>query len=150
MLDYIHVDLWGPSRTERLGGAKYFLSIIDDYSRKVWLYMLKSKDQTLNKFKEWCAEVENTTNRKVKCLRTNNDLEFVSSEFNKFCVIKGIKRHKTVPGHPQQNGVVERMNRTILERVRCMLSSSGLPKRFWGKAADTTVYVINRSPSATR
>lgn len=81
-------------------------------------------------------------------MRTDNGLEFVSNEFNKFWTLKGIKRHKTVPRHPQQNGAVERMNKTILERIRCMLSNSGLPKKFWGEAADTAVYLINKSPSA--
>lgn len=130
-----------------MGGARYFLSIIDDFSKKVWLYVLKTKDQALSKFKEWCAEVENAINHKVKCLRIDNGLEFVSSEFNKFCISKAIKMHRTVPNHPQQNGVVERMNRTILERVRCMLSSSGLPKKFWG---ETVVYLINRSTSVAK
>lgn len=150
VLEYVHADLWGPSRIETLGGARFFLSIIDDYSRKVWLYVLKTKDETLVKFREWCAEVENHTGQKVKCLRTDNGLEFVSSQFNLFCTSKGIRSHRTVPGHPQQNGVVERMNRTILERVRYLLASSGLPKKFWGEVADTAVYLINRSPSVAK
>lgn len=122
------------------------MSIIDDYSRKLWFYVLKTKDQALTKFINWCNEVETSTNQKVKCLRTDNGLKFVSNEFNKFCSSKGIKRHKTILGHPQQNGVIERMNRTILERLRCMLSSFGLPKKFLEEAADIAVYLINRSP----
>ena len=85
---------------------------------------------------------------KIKVLRTDNGLEFVSEQFNEFCRKIGIKRHKTVPHTPQQNGLVERMNRTILERVRCMLLSAGLPKAFWGEAANTTAYLINRCPSS--
>ena len=85
----------------------------------------------------------------MKVLRTNNGLEFVSDQFNTFYTHHGIKRHKIVAGTPQQNGLAERMNRTILERVRCMLLGAGLPKVFWGDAANTVVYLINRSPSST-
>ena len=77
-----------------------------------------------------------------------NGLEFLSKEFDSFCKEKGMKRHRTVPCNPQQNGVAERMNRTILERVRCMLFSSGMPKRFWGEAVSMAAVLINRSPSS--
>ncbi|WVZ12067.1 hypothetical protein V8G54_016597 [Vigna mungo] len=100
------------------------------------------------KFKEWHTQIENQLGCRLKCLRTDNGLEFVSEEFNGFCKEKGIRRHRTVVGTPQQNGLAERMNRTILERVRCMLLGSGLSKAFWGEAANTAVYLINRSPSS--
>ena len=80
----------------------------------------------------WCKEVELEKGNSVKCLRIDNGLEYLSSKFDLFCKEKGMKRHKTVPCKPQQNGVAERMNRTILERVRCLLLSSGLSSRFWG------------------
>lgn len=147
VLDYIHSDLWGPSRVETLGGARYFISIIDDYSRKVWVYLLKTKDQAFEAFCKWEVLVENQTDRKIKKLRTDNGLEYCSNQFNKMCEEAGIARHKTVRGTPQQNGLAERMNRTILEKVRCMLSSSGLEKQFWGEAVKTACYLINRCPS---
>lgn len=150
ILDYVYADLWGPSKTESLERTRYFLSIMDDYSRKLWLYVLKTKDQAFSKFKMCCNQVETRTGKRVKCLRTDNGLEFASHEFNNFCSAKGITRHKTIPGHPQQNGIIERMNRTILERVRYLLSSSGFPKVFWGEAADTVAYLINRSPSVAK
>ena len=74
--------------------------------------------------------IENQSGKRIKKLRTDNGLEFLSGEFEAFCKSEGITRHYTVPGTPQQNGVAERMNRTILEKVRCMLSSSGLSKSF--------------------
>lgn len=74
--------------------------------------------------------VENQLDRKPKTLRTNNGLEFCSAEFDNFCNQKGIVKHKTVKYTPQQNGVVERMNRTLMNKVRCMLISSGLAKGF--------------------
>ena len=130
------------------GGSSYFLTIIDDFSRRVWLYVLKNKLEAFQKFREWHTLVGNQLGTKLKVLRTDNGLEFVSEQFNEFCRKIGIKRHKTVPHTPQQNGLAERMNRTILERVRCMLLSAGLPKTFWGEAANTTTYLINRCPSS--
>lgn len=90
------------------------MSIIDDYFRKLWIYILKSKDEAFSRFKDWLAEVEKQTNKKLKCLRTDNGLEYVSTEFNNFCKERGIQRHRTVPGTPQQNGVAERMDKTLL------------------------------------
>ena len=92
--------------------------------------------------------VERQTERKVKTFRTDNGLEFCSTEFDDFCKTEGIIRHRTTVGTPQQNGVAERMNRTLLERVRSMLSSSGLSRDFWAEAAHTACYVINRSSAS--
>ncbi|MQL05556.1 transposase, partial [Escherichia coli] len=127
--------------------GSYFLTIIDDYSRKVWIFVIKNKSDTFLKFKEWHTQIGTQKESKLKFLRTDNGLEYLSEQFNKFCRDLGIQRHKTVAGTPQQNGIAERMNRTILERVRCMLLSAGLPKSFWGEAAATAVYLINRCPS---
>ncbi|KAD3338048.1 hypothetical protein E3N88_33569 [Mikania micrantha] len=92
--------------------------------------------------------VENQTGRKIKKIRSDNGLEFCSGLFNQFCRENGISRHLTVPGTPQQNGLVERMNRTLLDKVRCMLISSGLPQNFWAEAVMTAAYLVNRSPSS--
>ena len=116
-LDYVHADLWGPTKTPSHSGAWYFLSIVDDYSRKLWIYIQKTKDEAFDNFKGWKTLVENQTSRKIKRLRTDNGLEFCSEPFNDFCKDNGIARHKTVAGTPQQNGLAERFNRTILERV---------------------------------
>lgn len=109
---------------------------------------MKTKDQAFEKFKEWKTLVENQPGLKVKKLRTDNGLEFCNKEFDGFSSDQGIARHKTILYTPQQNGVVERMNRTILEKVRSMLNESGLPKAFWAEAVNTAVYLINRTPSA--
>ncbi|KAH9752645.1 hypothetical protein KPL71_014775 [Citrus sinensis] len=147
-LDYIHSNLWGPSQVPSLGGARYFESLIDDYSRKVWIYVLKHKSEALGKFKEWITLIENQTDKKIKRLRTDNGLEYCSKEFEDFSKYKGITRHRTVTYTPQQNGLAERMNRTIIERVRCMLLNANLSKGFWAEAVTTTAYLINRSPSS--
>ena len=100
-LDYAHSDVWGPAQTQSIGGGRYFLSIIDDYSRKLWLYVMKDKSEAFSKFQEWCSEVESEKSSHLKCLRTDNGLEFLSSEFDKYCKKKGIKRHRIVPSNPQ-------------------------------------------------
>ena len=107
VLEYVHSDLWGLARVSTHGGNKYFLSLIDDYSRKVWLYLLKTKDEhtVLTKVKEWKALVENQTNKRVKVLRKDNGLEFCNEEFEMFCKNQGILKHKTVTNTHQQNGL---------------------------------------------
>ncbi|KAL0424733.1 UNVERIFIED_CONTAM: Retrovirus-related Pol polyprotein from transposon TNT 1-94 [Sesamum radiatum] len=147
ILDYVHADVWGPSNISTHGGNKYFLSIIDNFSRKVFVFLMKHKSDVFEKFRKWKILVENQTGKKLKVLRTDNGLEFCNQSFSNLCDECGIKRHKTNPYTPQQNGVAERMNRTLLEKVRCMLISSGLPKSFWGEALVTAAYLINRSPS---
>ncbi|GJS09741.1 retrovirus-related pol polyprotein from transposon TNT 1-94 [Tanacetum coccineum] len=103
LIDYVHSDLWGPSQVESLGGKRYFLSIVDDYSRRVWVYILRFKHEAYGKFKEWKQLVENQTGRTVKKLRTDNGLEFCNWEFKQLCTESGIARHLTVVGTPQQN-----------------------------------------------
>ncbi|KAH9648407.1 hypothetical protein KPL70_025572 [Citrus sinensis] len=95
-LDYIHSDIWGPFQVSSHGGARYFITFIDDFSRKLWVYILKHKSEALDKFKEWITLVENQIGRKVKRLRTDNGLEYCSNEFDEFCKRLGIARHKTV------------------------------------------------------
>uniref|UniRef100_A0A2N9G795 CCHC-type domain-containing protein n=1 Tax=Fagus sylvatica TaxID=28930 RepID=A0A2N9G795_FAGSY len=146
ILDYVHSDIWGPVRTPSKGGAQYFMSFIDDYSRKAWVYFLKNKSEAFAKFKIWKAEVENQTGRKIKCLRTDNGTEYRDGDFLKFCEEHGIKRHFTIRKTPQQNGVAERLNRTITETARCLRLNAELPKIFWAEAVDMACYIINRSP----
>ena len=91
--------------------------------------------------------VERETGKLLKCLRTNNGGEYTSNQFKGYCSKHGIRHERTVPGTPQHNGAAERMNRTILEKMRCMIRVTQLPKPFWGEAVLTVVYLINRSPS---
>jgi hypothetical protein len=147
ILDYLHPDLWGPSRKPSLGGARYMLTIIDDYSRKVWPYFLKDKSEAFSAFKEWKTMAENQTKKKVKKLCNDNGMEFCSHKFKSYCKSEGIIRHYTVPYTPQQNGVAERMNRTIISKAHCMLSNTGLNRHFSAEAASTACYLINCSPN---
>ncbi|KAL2235740.1 UNVERIFIED_CONTAM: Retrovirus-related Pol polyprotein from transposon TNT 1-94 [Sesamum indicum] len=147
ILDYVHADVWGPSNIPTHGGNRYFLSIIDNFSHKVFVFLMKHKSEVFEKFKKWKIFVENQTGKKLKSLRTDNGLEFCNKNFSDMCEEFGIKRHKTNPYTPQQNGIAERMNRTLLDKVRCLLISSGLPKTFWGKVVLTAAHLINMSPS---
>lgn len=150
ILEYVHTDLWGsPSTTLSLAGAKYFITFIDYFTKKVLIYFLKTKDEALPKFSEWKTLVENQTGKRLKCLRSENGLEFCNQKFDKLCSETGVKRHKTCPYTPQQNGVVERMNRSIMDKVRSMLTETGLGAEFWAEAASTAVYIINRSPNSS-
>ncbi|GJR72960.1 retrovirus-related pol polyprotein from transposon TNT 1-94 [Tanacetum coccineum] len=108
----------GPSRVESMSGCRYFLSIVDDYSRRVWVHFLRHKNEAFSKFKEWKQLVKNQIGRKLKKLRTDNGLDFCNQEFNNLCKESGIARHLTVVGTPQHNGLAERMNRTLLNKVR--------------------------------
>ena len=126
-LELIHSDVCGPMPTRSLGGAQYFVTFIDDATRKVWVYTIKSKDQTFSYFQRFLSSVENQYGKKVKALRSDNDGEYISKEFADFCVEKGIKWEFTAPYTPAQNGVAEGMNHTIQERLMSMLSQSHLP-----------------------
>lgn len=146
-LELVHSDVCGPIEVESNGGNKYFVTFIDDATRKTWIYILKTKSQVFETFQKFHVMVERETESKLKCLRTDNGGEYTSHEFKNYCAQYGIRHVKTVPGTPQHNGVAERMNRTIVEKVRCMLKMSDLPKSFWAEAVNTAVYLINRSPS---
>ena len=145
ILDLVHSDLCGPMKTRSLGGALYFVTFIDDHSRKTWVYTLKRKDQVLDVFKKFQALVERQIGKKLRCIRTDNGGEF-TGPFDEYCRQQGIRHQKTPPKTPQLNGLAERMNRTLVERVRCLLSQAQLPGYFWGKVLSTAVHVLNLTP----
>ena len=126
ILGYVHADLWRPSRKHSLRGCRYMLTIIDDYSRRVFPYFLKYKSDAFDAFKAWKVMVEKQTERKVKILRIDNGMEFCSYKFNIFYRKEGIVRYHTIPHTPQQNSVAERMNRTIISKARCMMSNASM------------------------
>jgi transposase InsO family protein len=135
ILDYVHADLRRPSQKHSLSDCRYMLTIIDDYSRRVFPYFLKHKHEAFDAFKAWKVMVEKQTERKVKVLRTDNGMKFCSNEFKFFCRKDGIVRHHIIPHTPQQNGVAERMNRTIISKAHCMLSNASMYRQFWVEAA---------------
>ena len=124
-LEYVHSDLRGsPNVTPSLSKCQYYISFVDDYSRKVWVYFLRTKDEAFSKFVEWKAFVENQSGKKLKTLRTDNGLEYCNRVFDYHYKTNGIMRHKTCPYTPQHNGVAERLNRTVMDKVRSLLSET--------------------------
>jgi transposase InsO family protein len=133
ILDLIHSNTCEPMSRPSMGGCSYYVFFIDDFSCKTWIYFLKSKNETFIKFKEFKALVEKQTRRCIRALRTDNGEEFTSHGFDDFCRGVGIKRELTVPYNPQQNGVVERKNRSICEAAKAMMSDLDLPSSLWEK-----------------
>jgi transposase InsO family protein len=119
------------------------VSFIDDYSRKTWVYFLKSKDEVLEKFKEFKALAENLFERKIKIPRSYNGGEYTSNEFGRFFRDSSINRDLTTPYNRQQNGVAKRKNRTIMETVKTMIHNQDLPMHLWTEEERTTFYVQN-------
>lgn len=145
-LQIVHTDVCGPLKVKSIGGCRFFVTFIDDYTRKVFLYTLKHKSEVFKKFIAFKNFAENQTECKIKMLRSDNGTEFVNNSLDEFCEKNGIARQKTAPYTPQQNSLAERMNRTLLDRVRCMLIDSGLTRGFWAEAINTAVRIINSVP----
>ena len=145
ILDLILSDVW-ESPDISMRGAKYMVTFIDNYSRRCWVYLIKKKSDVFPVFKEYKVRVELESSKKM-CLRIDNGGEYTEGEFLAFCKQENIQRQFTVVYTPQQNGVAERMNRTLTERIRVMLRTAGLPNSFWVEAAKTACYIVNRSPS---
>nr|GEY89637.1 hypothetical protein [Tanacetum cinerariifolium] len=140
----LHMDLFGPTFVKSLGKKSYCLVITDDYSRFSWVFFLATKDETIPVLKTFMIVLENLLSLKVKIIRCDNGTEFKNSDLNQFCGLKGIKREFSVPRTPQQNGIAERKNRTLIEAARTLLADSLLPFPFWTKAVNTACYVQNR------
>ncbi|KAI3797394.1 hypothetical protein L1987_32650 [Smallanthus sonchifolius] len=143
-LQLLHMDLFGPTNVMSMGKKSYCLVITDDYTRFSWVYFLRTKDETTEILKSFNLRVENQSNQKVKTIRCDQGTEFKNQTLNCFCENKGIQRQYCAPRTPQQNGVAERRNRTLIESARSMLADSKLPLTFWAEAVSTTCYVQNR------
>jgi len=126
ILDLIHSDVSSRMSSPSLSGFEYYVLFIDDYSRKTWIYFMKTKDEVFKRFQEFKDLVENHSGKKVKVLRSDNGGEYTSKEFVDFCGREGIKRELNVPYNSQQNGVAERKNRTILGAARSMIHDQGV------------------------
>lgn len=145
-LELIHTDICGPMNVTSMGGARYFVTSIDDktYTEVV---MLKKRSEVFDAFKKYVAKVEREQDRKIIKVRSDNAKEYTSKEFNEFLEAAGIRREFSVEYTPQQNSVAERANRTIVEMARCMLLQSGVPTSLWAEAVNTAVFLRNRCPS---
>ncbi|GJS46247.1 putative ribonuclease H-like domain-containing protein [Tanacetum coccineum] len=143
-LQLLHMDLFGPTSIRSIDHKYYCLVITDDYSRFCWVFFLEHKDETYSILKDFINLVENQLNKKVKAIRCDNGTELKNAHIIELCGSKGIKRDYSNARTPQQNGVAERKNRTLIEAARTMLADSKLPTMFWTEAVRTACYVLNR------
>jgi len=138
------MDLFGPINVRSIGGKSYSLVVTDDYSRFSWVYFLGTKDETPDILKYLFLRLENLCRLKIKMIRSDNGTEFKNHNLELFCLQHGISHQFSAPRTPQQNGVAERKNRTLIESARTMLSDSKLPVTFWAEAVNTACFVLNR------
>ncbi|GJT11727.1 putative ribonuclease H-like domain-containing protein [Tanacetum coccineum] len=150
VLHTLHMDLCGPMRVESIKGKKYILVIVDDYSRFTWVKFLRSKDETPEFVTNFLKQIQVGLNKTVRFIRTDNGTEFVNQALSAYYEGVGISHQKSVPRTPQQNGVVERRNRTLVEAARTMMIFSKAPMFLWAEAVATACYTQNRSLIHTR
>jgi hypothetical protein len=156
VLEIIHTDICGPFPVKSVDGFDLFITFIDDFSRYGYIYPIKERSEALDKFKIFKAEVETQHNIKIKLVRSDRGGEYyghhtpygqVPGPFARFLQENGIVTQYSMPGDPQQNGVAERRNRTLMDMVRSMLSYSMLPISLWMEALKTAVHILNQVPS---
>ena len=132
LLGLMHSDVCGPISSTARGGYQYFITFADDYSRYGYLYLMKHKDESFEKFKTFKNEVQNQLGKSMKALRTDRGGEYLRQYFDDYLKDYGIVSQLTPPRTPQWNGVSKRRNRTLLDMVQSMMSQSDLPISFWG------------------
>ena len=145
IFELIHMDLVGPV-DESIHGNKYFLTILDDFSRYGWVLFLENKGDTFDKFYNWSKEIKNIFNKNITYIRTDNGTEFKNLKFKSFCSTNGIIHQFTIPYSPQQNGRAERFNGTLINSAKALLNEAKLSRQFWECAVDTANYIHNRIP----
>ncbi|CAL1407138.1 unnamed protein product [Linum trigynum] len=146
-LELVHADICGPTRTQSLSGKRYFLLFVDHFTRMMWVFFLEQKSEAFPKFLQFQAVAEKESGHQIKTLRTDRGGDFIYTPFMEYFRNNGIKRQLTVRYTPQQNGVAERKNRTIVEMARSMLKAKKLPNNLWAEAVNTTIYILNISPT---
>ena len=145
--EVVHSDLAGPMRTMSLQGSSYIATFVDDHSRHAVIYFLRTKDQFVRALKSFLAWGDTQTSHKLRALHSDRGGEYIAGTVTDLLKEKGIERHLTMPGSPQQNGLAERFNRTIMEKARAMLHAAGMSPGFWEYAVHTAVHVFNRTPT---
>jgi transposase InsO family protein len=142
-LELLHMDLFGSVAYISINRSKYCLVIVDDYSRFTWVLFLQEKSQTQETLKKFLRWAQNEFGLRIKKIRSNNGTEFNNSQIEGFLEEESIKHEFYSPYTPQQNGVVERKNRTLLDMARTMLEEYKTSDRFWADASNTACYSSN-------
>lgn len=148
ILGLVHSDIC-PMNVESLGGAKYFITFIDDCTRYTETTMLRNRSDALEAFKNYKQKAEKQTGQLIRKLRTDNGKEYLSNAFKNFLKDEGITHQLSVEYTPQQNGVAERKNRTLVEMARCIMLQGNLPQSLWAEAINAATYLRNRCATKT-
>ena len=143
-LELLHMDLFGPTTYKSLGGNLYCLVIVDDYTRYTWTFFLDDKGKTVEIFKKFAKRAQNEFESTLVKIRSDNGTEFKNTQIEDFCEERGIKHEFSSTYTPQQNGVVERKNKTLITLARAMLDEYGTPEKFWAEAINTACHASNR------
>ena len=130
ILKIVHTDLCGPIGIESYTREKLFILFIDDYNRMMTIMYLREKSKAFKIFKWYLARVEKETRKRLKCLRSNRGGEFISHEFNNFCIERGIKKEVSTPRTPEQNGIAKRRNRSIMDCVRTLMIEKNIAIKY--------------------
>ncbi|XP_040363426.1 uncharacterized protein LOC121049643 [Rosa chinensis] len=147
VLELLHMDLMGPAQSESIGGKSYMLVVVDDFSRYTWVNFLKDKTETFESFKNLSQNLiieKQSSNTSIVRVRSDNGTEFKNASFSNYFHELGVSHEFSAPITPQQNGIVERKNRVLLDMARVMLHAAGLSTNFWAEAISTACYTINR------
>jgi len=142
-LDRVHADLHGPVDPPSLGGSVYVLVIIDEFSSRIWVHLLKLKSDAASAIMTWATRISVQTGKWPKEFHTDGGGEFVNAELAKFWALKGVNATQTLPYTPQHNGMVERANRTLVDKARTMLVAAGAPRQLWADAIHAAAYLHN-------
>ncbi|PWA87032.1 ribonuclease H-like domain-containing protein [Artemisia annua] len=149
MGDLVHLDVWGPYKVTSREGFKYFLTVVDDYTRAVWVFLMKNKSEVFDHITSFYNLIKNQFEKSVKVFRSDNGTEFVNKRFETFLSQNGILHQTSCPYTPQQNGIAERKHRHLLNTARAlMFQGGGLPLNMRTESILTATYLINRLPTA--
>src|SRR3954466_13988762 len=143
-LELLHIDLFGPVKIASIRGKRYGLVIVDDYSRWIWVKFLKDKDESHTVFFDFCTQIQSEKEFKIIKVRSDHGDEFENRFFEIYFKENGTSHDFSFPRTPQQNGVVERKNRTLQEMARTMINETNMAKHFWAEAINTACYIQNR------
>ena len=143
-LELLHVDLMDPTRIESMGGKRYIMVVVDDFSRYSWVDFLRKKSEACDKMERLCKRLQNEKGVTIVRIRSDHGKEFENAKFELFCNEHGIKKEFLAAKTPQQSGVVERKNQVIQEMARVMLLNKNIPQKFWAEAVNTSCHIRNR------
>jgi transposase InsO family protein len=142
-LELLHMDLFGHTNYVSAGGNLYCLVIVDDFSRYTWVFFLHDKSEVASIFKKFAKKSQNEFDCKIKKIRSDNGKEFDNTNIHEYYDEIGIKHEVSATYTPQQNGVVERKNKTLITLARTMIDEYNTPERFWAEAVNTACYASN-------